>query len=425
MSGRISTISRSSVASLALLLQTAPSPARLVVLLQTALRAVPTAAKYFGLLLLLLNVRSLPLVWHIRVWSSVVQLRLALRWHRITHAFLPAARRKAALQAWYEDHLPVGSHPFRSSWTWSSWVSVDDGDFNLHMSNSSYPKALDSARFRLALEIFPNIFRCGGWVPLSATYFHFIREIPMLTRYDVRTSIGAWDEKWIWFISRFVKPPSKKSSSKRSNKNAIDNSQEQLIPSLKTPATPLTDGGITPLINGVNGVNGTSAEPDAVSRALLARAKQEMEPDGAVLYTVAVSQLCYKHGRITVPPAVILAANGFYSGPAPSPSSTSTSTSTSTSANRSPNQGKPPHWPTVAALNAADAMPALAKFYAGGWRDAPAGERWWEDAFAASEEERKVRMGVFVGEEYAANREGGARKGGLSGGLEGVRGLKV
>ncbi|KAJ7023262.1 hypothetical protein C8F04DRAFT_1401809 [Mycena alexandri] len=410
MSGRISTISRSSITSLALLLQKAPSTARLVVLLQTALRVVPTAAKYFALVVLLLNVRSLPLVWHIRVWSSVVRLRLALRWHRITHAFLPAARRNAALQSWYEDHLPVGSHPFRSSWTWSSWVSVDDGDFNLHMSNSSYPKALDSARFRLALEIFPNIFRCGGWVPLSATYFHFIREIPMLTRYDVRTSIGAWDEKWIWFISRFVKPPSKKSS-KRSQKNAIENStQERLIPSLKTPATPLTNGGVTPLINGVNGVTGTGAEPDAVSRALLARAKQETEPDGAVLYTVAVSQLCYKHGRITVPPAVILAANGFYSGAnASSPSA---------------NQGKPPHWDTVRALNAAGAMPALAKFYAGGWRDAPEGERWWEEAFAASEEERRARMAVFVGEEYAGNREG-AKKGGLSGGLEGVRGLKV
>jgi hypothetical protein len=51
-------------------------------------------------------------------------------------------------------------HPQRTA-------GFDDSDFNLHMSNSSYAMALDSARFRLALATFPNIFRCGGWVPLA------------------------------------------------------------------------------------------------------------------------------------------------------------------------------------------------------------------------------------------------------------------
>lgn len=30
-----------------------------------------------------------------------------------------------------------------------------------------YIQVLDAARLRLALRVFPNIFRCGGWVPLS------------------------------------------------------------------------------------------------------------------------------------------------------------------------------------------------------------------------------------------------------------------
>ncbi|KAJ7435193.1 hypothetical protein FB451DRAFT_370737 [Mycena latifolia] len=49
-------------------------------------------------------------------------------------------------------------------------------------------------------------------------HFHFIREIPMFARYEVRASVGAWDDKWIWVVSRFVGPAFKKSKS-RSNKS--------------------------------------------------------------------------------------------------------------------------------------------------------------------------------------------------------------
>ena len=57
-------------------------------------------------------------------------------------------------------------------------------------------------------------FRADGWMPLSGkfytkiiyydiliffkgTHYHFIREIPMLSCYEVRTSIAAWDQKWV------------------------------------------------------------------------------------------------------------------------------------------------------------------------------------------------------------------------------------
>ncbi|KAJ7174893.1 hypothetical protein C8R46DRAFT_1189510 [Mycena filopes] len=490
MSDRALTTLRSSVGALAVLLQNAPSPARIAAILQNALRLAPTAGKYLALLLLLLNAGSLPLVWHFRVFAPVFELRTARRWHIITHSYLPKAQRAAALQAWYEAHLPLGAHPFRSEWAWRSFVGLDDADFNLHMSNSSYAKALDSARFRLALEIFPNVFRCGGWVPLAATHFHFIREIPMLSRYEVRTSIGAWDDKWIWFVSRFVKPPSSSRSSSssstssaktNSHKTKAGNEEHHSIPTLKTPATPLTNtpfppGTPSPNGNGANGANGAGASGSAdggdVARALLARAvaREEREPDGALLYTVAVSQLCYKQGRITVPPALVLAANGFYAAPNASsspptsttfpPTSTSTSpptssTSTSPSTQNSTQKqeaAKTPlpahHLPILQSLNAptSAAMRDLAALYAGGWRAVPPAERWWERAFEGSEGERRGRVGVFVGGEYAAEQEqsgvkgngvnangdggkGGsngekaAKKGGLSGGLEGVRGL--
>ncbi|KAF7337355.1 Peptidase A1 domain-containing protein [Mycena sanguinolenta] len=393
------------------------APTKILALLQHTLRFAPRAAKYTTILLLILNAGSFPLVWHARVWSRVFELYFALYWHKITHFYLGKEQKRAALRAWYESLIPIGLHPFRAEWKYDWRVGFDDSDFNLHMSNSSYAKALDSTRMRLALATFPNVFRCGGWCPLAATHFHFIREIPMLSTYQVRVTIGAWDNKWLTRACRFggsVASSSPRPRNRRSPrpKKALQNAtaaatpqgKEAFIPSITTPATPL--GATTPLVNG-NGI-GTS-DPNAVSRALLEQAARTTEPDGALLYTVSVSQLCYKQGRITIPPAIVLAANGFYAAPDGSNSNFITGM-----------RGvPPPHWSTVRAVTAS--MPGLAKFYAGGWRDVPEGERWWEDAFAACEEERRARLVPFVGSELENGGMVDARKSGLSGGLEGVR----
>ncbi|KAJ7912294.1 hypothetical protein B0H13DRAFT_2271645 [Mycena leptocephala] len=158
---------------------------------------------------------------------------------------------------------------------------------------------------------------------------------------------------------------------------------ETLILSLETPATPLggMSGGQTPLdgrggngaSGGVDGNVNENGNADKVSQVLLARAARATE---AVLYTIAVSQLCYKQGRITVLPAVVLAANGFHTASASPPTPKFSLSSFSHARSTNP---PPPHWPAVRQLTAS--MPALARFYAGGWRAVPEGERWWEDAF--------------------------------------------
>lgn len=37
----------------------------------------------------------------------------------------------------------------------------------------------------------------------SGTHFHFIREIPILAKYEVRSQIAGWDHKWVRHVLAF------------------------------------------------------------------------------------------------------------------------------------------------------------------------------------------------------------------------------
>ncbi|KAK2463910.1 hypothetical protein APHAL10511_004082 [Amanita phalloides] len=153
-------------------------------------------AKYVFFLLLLLNARSLPLAWHIRVLRPAFAIRLRHLWMRLRTVFMSRQQREKEEDRWLDGLCPVGQHPLDTVVSYQSWASIDDIDFYGHLSNSSYAKTCDAARFKAALQLFPMFFRAGGWMALAATHYHFIREIPKFASYQVRTSIHAWDEKW-------------------------------------------------------------------------------------------------------------------------------------------------------------------------------------------------------------------------------------
>jgi len=70
---------------------------------------------------------------------------------------------------------------------------------------------------RCAVDVVPYFARAGGRIALGGkslptqfmlpgqlslfvlegTQFHFLREIPMFARYEIRTQIVAWDHKWV------------------------------------------------------------------------------------------------------------------------------------------------------------------------------------------------------------------------------------
>ena len=215
----------------------------------------------------------------------------------------------------------------------------------------------------------------GNSQPSTATHYNFLREIPVLSRYEVRLRIASWDSKWIYIIARYVTPPQKKpkDSSKALRANGDAKARDENshtggapYPVLHTPSDLLDDSK--------SGVSTPTTVPRPTPRTV------HVEPDGATLNCVIVNALCFKIGRITIPPALVLASEGFAVPPAGAES-------------RAYSPENPP--PAIEAMRKFQGeeptdMRKLQAFYAGGWR--AESERWWEQALVGIEERRKAGL---------------------------------
>ncbi|CCM05817.1 uncharacterized protein FIBRA_08051 [Fibroporia radiculosa] len=248
------------------------------------------------------------------------------------------------------------------------------------------------------------MFRAGGWMALGGTHFNFLREIPILSQYECRSSIAGWDNKWLYVVIRFVSHSRKKSKSKTNEESSpqsdavdtradaapypvlhmpvvLDKSQDSSAAPSALASPPSLDPSST---NG--SVTGTQASLDSHARAVSAalRPGTHVESDGATLHCVAISAICFKIGRITIPPALALVCEGLSVGPeagiedAPAPAPYSRA-------------NPPPFWSRVEELRGTEInLSRLRAFYAGGWREVPEGERWWESALGGEVEKRRA-----------------------------------
>ncbi|KAH6867895.1 hypothetical protein BKA70DRAFT_1392694 [Coprinopsis sp. MPI-PUGE-AT-0042] len=412
--------------------------------------AMWTVVKALIGLLFLVNARSWPLVWHVRIWYWAIAKRMEYRIFRWSTAFSSKAVRAKKEDEWVERTLGgMGKHPFDYVSVYHSWASLDESDFNMHLSNSSYAKTLDAARFKVAMEMFVNFFRGGGWLPLAATQYHFICEIPILANYEVRSRIGGWDEKWFYVVSKFVMPANK---SKKKVKAAVSKGRKPAasasattsgsasptsskeggnpdgMPSLRTPScaddvnSALPSGAATPFISPSTSSTSSSSYAavivnglDAVDASLQSNGKvteniagntpshggqrqikiaeldefDVEEADGAQVHTVAISRCCFKVGRITVPPRLVFALCGLSAEKPVSSSSSSTSTSGTT---------YPPHWDALKkTLNPTGRVGpygtydprALAKLMKGGWKDVSVHQEGHGDVKESDEDEKR------------------------------------
>lgn len=150
-----------------------------------AMRAL-SLIKYIAVILVAVNVKSLPLVWHARFIYYVVKHLYVLRFRRPSKQDLFKANN-------FVTHTPL--------------MEID---MNLHKSNSTYFSDLDIARSDLLLHIFKDFFlhyryRKGSWpfVPLGSVMTIFKREIAAYRPYRIRSRVLGWDQKWLFVLSRF------------------------------------------------------------------------------------------------------------------------------------------------------------------------------------------------------------------------------
>jgi hypothetical protein len=146
----------------------------------------------------------------------------------------------------------------------------------------------------------------------------------MLSDYEIRVSIGGFEEKWVSFerdsrcylrmpdadtphiiyqmylVAEFVTYPKKTSKHRRS---ALPGTQSlNFIPPISQPPS----GTGTPTSS--SAAESRATTPEQMDVALAAAAKQKssvaggIREDGSVLHCFSVSTYCFKMGRLTVPP---------------------------------------------------------------------------------------------------------------------------
>ncbi|CAE7085824.1 unnamed protein product [Rhizoctonia solani] len=274
---------------------------------------IPKVIRWAVIAVLVLNAKSWPGAWHVRVLMPLLK-----------HRFSRLLNKRGDEHEWWTTVSPVGRSVFPTPdgsdegalVVIKCRATLDDCDWSGHLSNSSYAKNLDPARMNMLLSWFPAFFNDGGMAALGAAHYQFIREIPINKQYEIRLSIATWEDKWVYCVAKFVSHTNQKTHS-RTNDSLNAGANAPLIPSISTPATPLVTETSTPaeLVDikpqEVATLDASRVDSGLTSTTTSKPTLQTHDIDGALLHCVAVSAICFKHGRITVPPNVVLATSGY------------------------------------------------------------------------------------------------------------------
>lgn len=116
--------------------------------------------------------------------------------------------------------------------TFNSYVSPMEIDMYLHKSNSTYFQDLDIARTNLVTKVFQksfykyfdnenNDFKTAGkisnfpYIPVGSIQCLFKKELKIFQSYKIKSKVLAWDEKWLFVLSKFVIPDKKSDNGER------------------------------------------------------------------------------------------------------------------------------------------------------------------------------------------------------------------
>ncbi|GIJ86469.1 hypothetical protein Asppvi_005358 [Aspergillus pseudoviridinutans] len=219
--------------------------------------------KVATIILLALNVKCLPFVWHYRIFNPLV--RAAWRRYRSCPQSVV---------------VPDSKTPrvFLPSIT-STYAPLFECDYNLHKSNSTYFTDLDASRSYLLSAL------CyGGLVTvdrelaaegkkgmlaaiIGSVTTSFKKEIRIFQEYEVWSRILTWDRKWLYLVTHFVQKGSAKVAGDLTAKSTRLDSKRSIGESKYRSSQP-------------------------------------------VIFATSISKYVFKKGRFTIPPERLLRASG-------------------------------------------------------------------------------------------------------------------
>ncbi|TVY16113.1 Uncharacterized protein LARI1_G005841 [Lachnellula arida] len=216
-------------------------------------------------LLVLGNLKNIPLMWHLRIVNA---FRFACRSQR--------------------PKVPVTwEHIFQPLIT-TNHAPIMEIDFNLHKSNSSYFSDLDVARTHLVCTLFSTgleHFRGGTaalngskeplfGLALGAVSCSFKHELKPYETYELWTRVLTWDEKWFYILTHFVR-------------------KDKVVPNKYTLYPQQSSSG------------GEAEAEDSKQSS-----NADDMPSNKAIVATALSKCVFKQGRRTVSPALMLKISG-------------------------------------------------------------------------------------------------------------------
>ncbi|KAG0223081.1 hypothetical protein BGX31_008722 [Mortierella sp. GBA43] len=144
------------------------------------------------LLVVLLNFKSLPGVFHAKMGLRIAATQLYSLRHRKQFRIKPTDTSVVRERVW-----------------------VDDLDMNLHFSNSSYGKNCDYARVKyvtslLGASVLPLHPMRKIAFALGGNQMWFKKEITLFQSYEIRTRLLTWNQKWFVIEHRMYTPSKSK-----------------------------------------------------------------------------------------------------------------------------------------------------------------------------------------------------------------------
>ncbi|CAD6571869.1 MAG: hypothetical protein TREMPRED_000411 [Tremellales sp. Tagirdzhanova-0007] len=245
---------------------------------------IPKPVKWLLLLIILGNAPSFPFLWHVRVW-----------WAPIKAYFLLFVRGRARyLEGWKRANSASGSIKVVTRMRRIAWL--DDCDYNFHLSNSAYAKSLDSTRMDWAIQAFSPFFTAGSHMALGSAHYIFLREIPMGMEYTMESRAAGWGDKWFFLVTEFIIYPKKRSGKAKPSRPSKDISLPSSlgVPDISTSEPEPTPDHPTPVPTTIEEVKRSEFR------------SRPPRADGGIACCFAISEYCFKIGRVTIPPRVAM-----------------------------------------------------------------------------------------------------------------------